>query len=194
MEVVPYRAMWPGEFEALATRIAAALGELAVAIDHIGSTSVPGLAAKDVIDVQVRVATLDLGAIVERFERIGFRRRPEPWNNVEVSFGHECEKLVFAPPVGERFSKIHVRVDGAPNARFALLFRDYLRSNDDVRDAWGAFKASIAQDVPDLAAYGQVKAPATDALMAAATAWDERVSGRSASWVARGASVRARPE
>lgn len=178
MEVVPYRATWPGEFDALASRLATVLGDLSVAIDHIGSTSVPGLAAKDVIDVQVRVATLDCDAIVEPFERIGFRRRPEPWNNVEVSFGHECEKLVFAPPVGERFSNVHVRVDGAPNARFALLFRDYLRSNDDMRNAWGAFKASIAQDVSDLSAYGQIKAPATDALMAAANAWDERISGR----------------
>lgn len=115
--------------------------------------------------------TLDRAPIIERFESIGFRRRPEPWNNEERSFGVRCEKLVFAPAVGERACNVHVRVDGEPNARFALLFRDYLRANDDIRIALGEFKMRLASEVTDLAAYGQIKAPATEVLMEAATAW-----------------------
>ncbi len=171
VEIVPYRPGWAAEFDAIAGRLSVALGSSALAIDHVGSTSVPGLPAKDVIDVQVRVASLDPASLIERFERVGFRRRPEPWNNVEVSLGTRCEKLVFAPPIGERACNVHVRVDGRPNTRFALLFRDFLRANEDARRAWGDFKTRLAAEVPDLALYGQIKAPATDVLLQAATGW-----------------------
>jgi len=169
--VVDYRPGWAAEFEALAIMLGAALGDDAVAIDHVGSTSVPGLPAKDCIDVQVRVAVLDPDWIVSRFGAIGFRCRPEPWNREEVSAGTAYRKLVFAPPVGARSCNVHVRESRAGNARFALLFRDFLRADDGARRAWGAFKQRLAAGVPDLLDYGQIKAPATDVLMAAAERW-----------------------
>ena len=171
VEVVPYRLGWASEFDGIARQLSAALGPSILAIDHVGSTSVPGLPAKEVIDIQVRVASLDPAPLIERFEQIGFRRRPEPWNNVEMSFGTRCEKLVFAPPIGERASNVHVRVDGQPNARFALLFRDFLRANEDARGAWAEFKTRLAAEVPDLVRYGQIKEPATDVLLQAASGW-----------------------
>ena len=171
VEVVPYRASWPAEFEELARRLATVLDPVAVAIDHIGSTAVPGLQAKDVIDVQVRVAAIDHDAMVARFRQVGFRLRPEPWNHREVTDGLPYEKLVFAPPVGERHANVHVRVVGAANTRCALLFRDFLCAHDDLRDAWGDFKGRLAHAVPDLAGYGQVKAPAWTVLMAGANEW-----------------------
>ena len=171
VDVVPYRTAWASEFDSLAGRLWVALRDLAVGIDHIGSTAVPGLPAKDVIDVQVRVVSLDRAALASRFEQIGFRRRIEPWNAVETSFGTACEKLVFAPPVGERPCNVHVRVDGEPNTRFALLFRDYLRASPGALEAWGEFKMRLAARVPDLADYGRIKAPATEVLMQAASAW-----------------------
>ena len=58
--IVAYDTSWPEAFISVAQPLRTALGELALRIDHIGSTSVPGLAAKDVIDVQVTVATLDV--------------------------------------------------------------------------------------------------------------------------------------
>jgi dephospho-CoA kinase len=64
-----------------------------------------------------------------------------------------------------------VRLRGAPNARFALLFRDYLRADAAAREAWGAFKRRLAQSAPDLFDYGQIKAPATQVLMIAAERW-----------------------
>ena len=60
-EIVSPSASWPAEFREIGMAVRKALGALALRIDHIGSTSVPGLAAKDVIDVQVTVAALDLG-------------------------------------------------------------------------------------------------------------------------------------
>lgn len=169
--VVAYRPSWPTDFASLESTLRAALGDLAVAVDHVGSTSVPGLAAKDCVDAQVRVASLDESRLAAALTAIGFRLRPEPWNRSELSAGHHCAKLVFAPQPGARRCNIHVRENGSPNARYALLFRDYLRANDTARGAWGAFKQRLARSVPQLPDYGQIKAPATDVLMAGAERW-----------------------
>lgn len=85
--------------------------------------------------------------------------------------GVEASKMVFAPPVGARAVNVHMRAMGGPGERYALLFRDYLRSNAVARDDWGAFKRRLAQSVPNLNDYGQIKSPATEILMHAATAW-----------------------
>lgn len=166
-----YRPEWQTEFAVLADRLRGVLGFPAGTIDHIGSTSVPGLAAKDCIDVQVRVDRIDAPGVVPLFEAAGFRMRPESWNRVETSGGIRCTKLVFAPPMGSRPCNVHVRSHTGANTRFALLFRDFLRADRDARDAWGAFKQRLARSVPSLADYGQIKAPATDVLMIAAERW-----------------------
>jgi dephospho-CoA kinase len=171
VRVMAYRPGWSAEFEALARRLGGALGTEAVAIDHVGSTSVPGLAAKDCVDVQVRVRTVDEARQEPLLSAIGFRCRPEPWNRTEVSGGRECGKLVFAPPPGERSCNVHLRRADGPNTRFALLFRDYLRADGDARAGWGAFKQRLAASVPDIFDYGQIKATATAVLMAGAERW-----------------------
>ncbi|WP_335983025.1 GrpB family protein [Streptomyces sp. CA2R106] len=96
---------------------------------------------------------------------------PGTWNRIEVSGGQRCRQLVFAPPVGARSWNVHLREGAGANARFALLFRDFLRADEGARRAWGAFKQRLALSVPDLADYGQIKAPATEVLMAAAERW-----------------------
>jgi GrpB-like predicted nucleotidyltransferase (UPF0157 family) len=177
--VVPHRRAWGQEFEALNRRLARALGPLARRIDHIGSTSVPGLPAKDVIDVQVIVTSLrPARRITDAMARIGYRARPGAWNlRDHVPAGwrgpdSEWDKLVFGPPHGERPTNVHVRVEGRANERYALLFRDYLRANDTARHAWAEFKLRLASRfATDLAAYGQLKDPATDLLIAAAEEW-----------------------
>lgn len=180
--VVPYQETWPCEFEALASRLTDTLGPLALRVDHIGSTSVPGLAAKDVIDVQVIVTSLQpTQCITDAMRRIGYRLRPGEWNlrdHEPVGWqgpGSEWDKLVFGPPHGERPTNVHVRAEGRANERYALLFRDYLRANTRARQAWAEFKLRLASRFPnDLAAYGQLKDPATDLLLVAAHEWAER--------------------
>lgn len=142
-------------FELLAGELYKALGSEARAIDHIGSTSVPGLAAKDCVDVQVRVAAIQEARQVGLLAAIGFRCRPEPWNRAEISGGQECRKLVFAPPVGARRCNVRLRREGEPNCRYALLFRDYLRADEAARRQWGAFKRRLAHSVPDLQDAGR---------------------------------------
>lgn len=173
--VVPYRPGWPADFERVGGSLASLLGPLARRVDHVGSTSVPGLAAKDCIDVQVSVDDVSSPEIEALMDEAGYRQRPEPWNHVERSFGISSPKLVYAPPAGARTVNIHVRTLGGAGARYALLFRDYLRADDAARDAWGAFKLRLARSVPDIYDYGQIKTPATEILMRAAARWADDV-------------------
>ncbi|WP_406339898.1 GrpB family protein [Streptomyces sp. NBC_00649] len=131
--VVDHRPQWPLEFEQLAGQSRAAMGGVAWDIDHVGSTAVPGLAAKDCIDVQIRVRSIDEGRDVAPLSAIGFRCRREPWNRAEVSGGVPCRKLVFAPPVGARPCNIRLREGSGLNARHALLFRDYPCADEPAR-------------------------------------------------------------
>lgn len=80
---------------------------------------------------------------------IGFRGRPEPWNRNETSGGVVCPKARPRSAGRARWCNVHFRQAAAQNARFALLFRDYLRADDSARDAWGAFKKRLAVSVTD---------------------------------------------
>lgn len=175
LAVVAYDCRWPGDFAVLARRIHGVLGPAAVRVSHVGSTSVPGLAAKDCIDVLIEAQALDEDLITGCFGTIGFRLRPEPWNHVEPAPGGPCPKLVFAPPQGGRASNIHVVEAGSQAARRKLLFRDFLRANDTARDAWSDFKQRLAAMAADIYQYGQAKAGPTEILLIAAESWAGQV-------------------
>jgi dephospho-CoA kinase len=169
VEVVEYRPAWAGEGVEIAEWLARAL-PAAHATDHIGSTSVPGLPAKDCIDLMVRVESLtdmDLRPLADA----GYRERPEEWNRTEALGRTTHPKRVFAPPLGGRSVNIHVREAHAETARYALLFRDFLRANDDHRDTWGRFKLRLAQERTDIHTYGQMKATVQPLVMALAEGW-----------------------
>jgi GrpB-like predicted nucleotidyltransferase (UPF0157 family) len=144
---------------------------VAVRVSHVGSTFVPGLAAKDCINVRVEARTLDEELIARCFGEIGFRLRPELWNRAEPTPGGPCPKLVFAPPEGERASNIHVVEAASEAARRKLLFRDVLRADDAAREAWGDFKQRLAVMAGNIYQYGQAKAGPTEILMIAAESW-----------------------
>jgi GrpB-like predicted nucleotidyltransferase (UPF0157 family) len=171
VELTTWRPGWHSEFEALAQELRTALGDVAVAIHHVGSTAVPGLPAKDVIDAQVLVLDVDDIRIADAFAGRGFRRRPEPWNQVDVIGCAEFPKAVYAPPSGARAVNVHVRAQDGEAARYALLFRDFLRADANARDAWAALKSCIASHVDDLAPYGQIKGAALPLLMRSAEQW-----------------------
>ena len=169
VEVVQYQSGWATEGVELAARLARMLPGATVT-DHIGSTSVPGLPAKDCIDLMMRVhslAEIELSPLLEW----GYRERPEEWNRVEALGASTYPKRVFAPPVGGRSANIHVREVGAATTRYSLLFRDFLRGNDDHRDTWGRLKTRLAEEHLDIYAYGQVKATTQPLLMALAEQW-----------------------
>lgn len=171
--LVEYREQWAEDFAILAGSLQQL--ELAEkgAIEHVGSTSIPGLVAKDVIDAQVRVPFLDVQSISVRFANAGFRRRPEEWNTHESTRLGVVPKLVFAPPVGARRANVHVRTDGTQGARDTLLFRDCLRSEAKQRIWWDGIKRAIIESSNsiDLANYGQAKQASWGELMSRADAW-----------------------
>lgn len=149
VEVVPYDPVWPAAFRLWRGRLAAALGETARRVDHIGSTAVPGLWAKPVIDVQVSVPDVaDDAAFCAAVEGLGLPLRTrEP--------GHRY----FRPPRGRpREVQVHVCDSGGPWERAHLLFRDYLRAQSDARKAYSALKRELAARFPlDRVAYNEAK-------------------------------------
>jgi GrpB-like predicted nucleotidyltransferase (UPF0157 family) len=176
VELVPYSPRWPDDFAELERMLRDALGELALRIDHIGSTSIPGMQAKDVIDVQVTVASLGArDEITKRFDGIGFVARPYFGDHVPPGGSEdeaEWSKLVFAPPDRMRVCNVHVRERGRANQRYALLFRDFLRADRDAVAAWIGMKQRLAEQYPDDSmTYGYVKDAATDVLLLAAERW-----------------------
>ncbi len=168
-EVVPYQGRWAAEGADLVDRLRQ-LVPSATAVDHIGSTAVPGLCAKDCLDAMVRVTALP-GADLTPLLDAGFRERPEEWNRAETIDGVAHPKRVFAPPIGGRPVNVHVREAGSATARYALLFRDYLRADQDSRDSWGQFKTRLAETEADIYAYGQIKATIQPRLMTLAERW-----------------------
>jgi GrpB-like predicted nucleotidyltransferase (UPF0157 family) len=174
VEIVPYNPAWPGEFARIATALRGGLGALALRIDHIGSTSVPGLAAKDVIDVQITVAALD-DPLVAAMTALGYSQPEGVWRDHRPpgAAGPESdwEKLYFRPPPGQRRTNTHVRVQGRANQRYPLLFRDYLRAHPDSAEAYAELKRRLAANLADPQTYPDVKDPAVDLIAFAAEAW-----------------------
>ncbi|ERE07243.1 GrpB family protein [Pseudogulbenkiania ferrooxidans] len=171
--IIPHQTRWTNEFEAVAARLGAALGSLALRIDHIGSTSVPGLAAKDVIDVQITVAELDEN-VLRSLSDAGFALKPFNRDHLPPGFddaGDPWRKFFFREPEGARRAHIHVRRAGAANQRYALLFRDYLRAHPASAAAYGELKRRLAAGLADLDSYPDVKDPAVDLIYLAAEQW-----------------------
>lgn len=135
VEVVEPDPAWVEWFEELATRIRSALGLRALNIEHVGSTAVPGLPAKPVIDIDLTVADPDEeSAYVPALESGGFELRVrEPW-----WFGHRM--LVAAAPK----CNLHVFGYGSPELVKHRLFRDWLRGDRADRELYAAAKRQAA--------------------------------------------------
>lgn len=173
--IVDYRPEWAHEFTAIAHPLQEALGDLALRIDHIGSTAVPGLAAKDVIDAQITVRHLtpDLEAA---FQQAGYERLPYLTSDhrppTATGPDEDWEKQMYKPAPGMRPTNVHVRRAGSANGRYALLFRDYLRAHPLAAMAYAQTKSALAQHGPtDWDLYYDVKDPVCDIIMAGAEDW-----------------------
>lgn len=178
LHIVDPDPTWPARFAEIGAALRAALGAAAVRIDHIGSTSVPGLAAKDLIDVQVTVADLDDADDWPDELLPGLRRRHRGAADDHVPPGHDPTPALWRKHYwsDRRRVHVHVRQDGRPNQRYALLFRDYLRADPAAAEAYGALKRALVAAAPDdWDAYYAVKDPACDLVHAGAEQWAKRV-------------------
>lgn len=180
--VIDPRPGWAGEFAALGTLLRSVLGDLATRIDHVGSTSVPGLPAKDVIDVQVSVATEEgLDAATDALGAAGYQRWPYDRDHTVPGLpadDGQWRKRGLGERPGERRANIHVRVEGRANQRYALLFRDYLRAHPASAEAYGRYKRLSAAALADPADYPDVKDPVCDLIYLPAEEWARRTGWR----------------
>jgi GrpB-like predicted nucleotidyltransferase (UPF0157 family) len=162
IEIVPYDPRWPQEFEKERGHIQAALGTLALRIDHNGSTAVPGLAAKPVIDIQVSVASLQpLEAFAARLATIGYTHVPgvdDGW----CPFFHR-------PASWPHTHHVHLVQSGGDEERRTLLFRDYLRDHPEEARGYEDLKRQLA------AAHGGGDKDSREAYATAKTAFIERI-------------------
>jgi GrpB-like predicted nucleotidyltransferase (UPF0157 family) len=163
--IVAYDPLWPSRYAAWRDRLARALGSSAVRIEHIGSTAVPGLAAKPVVDIQVSVSDVaDEDSYVRAIESVGFGLR---YRNEGLGWRY------FRPPPGvPREAQVHVCSLGSESERLHLLFRDYLRAHPAEADAYAAAKhVAAARHREDRIAYTDAKDAFIHPALRRAEAW-----------------------
>ena len=174
--IVDYDPAWPDRFRAIANELRQRVGGDAVRVDHIGSTSVPGLAAKDLIDIQITVPRLGVGDAWPDELLPGLVRRPGFADHVPAEGSQDpadWAKRYWSHPMRVH---VHVREEGRPNQRYPLLFRDYLRADPLAARSYGAVKRELAAIVgDDWDAYCRAKDPVCDVVFAAAEQWAARV-------------------
>lgn len=173
--ICSYSPAWPAEFSSLRGDLLLALGGHAKRISHIGSTAVPGLGAKDIIDIQVGAAELSQDVVssleAAEYEFVAEHRRDHVPQG-EVCSAGGWDKLYFRGPARVRPIHVHVRISGNPNHRYALLFRDYLRAHDRARLTVELIKRELARlHGDDADAYYAVKDPVYDLVWQAAHEW-----------------------
>jgi putative glutamine amidotransferase len=144
---------WPAAFEAEAERIRAALGDVAVRVEHVGSTAVPGLTAKPIIDIQVSVDVMaPRDRFVEPLVGLGYRLVADP-TDVEHEF-------LSRDVDGVRTHQIHVCPAGSEWERRHLRFRDHLRTHPDDAARYAELKRRLAANHPnDVFSYVDGKTP-----------------------------------
>ena len=173
---------WPAQAQRLLARIRHAVGDAAVTLDHIGSTAVSGLVAKDVVDLQVGVRSLadaDAPAFVESMAAAGFVRLPgEWWDNGKD--GTQWPKVFFGSCDPGRIAHVHVREAGSPGWEWALMFRDWLRADAGERAGYASMKTVLATGIASTGDYAEAKEPWFEAADLRARAWVERTGWRPA--------------
>jgi GrpB-like predicted nucleotidyltransferase (UPF0157 family) len=162
IELVEYDPAWPQLFEREAARIRGALGAKAVILEHAGSTSVPGLAAKPRIDVVLAVPdSTDEAAFVPPLESAGYTfilREPD-WFEHRLMRGTQPD------------SNIHVFSAGSPEIDKMLLFRDWLRSNAADRALYEQTKRAFAEgEWENVQDYADAKTEVVEAILSRARA------------------------
>jgi GrpB-like predicted nucleotidyltransferase (UPF0157 family) len=141
--VEEYSTAWPRLFKEEAERISASLNELQKTIEHIGSTAVPGLQAKPVIDIMIGVSSLEQAdSCVPSIERTGYLYSPEHENSMP-------ERRYFERSGSEIYYHVHMVVFGSKFWKEHIFFRNYLRENPEALQQYAELKKELAEEFRD---------------------------------------------
>ena len=177
IRVEDYDPAWAAEFDRERTRLDAALGSMVASIEHVGSTAVPGLAAKPIIDILVGVRSMRVARLdsIKPLQALGYRYMSEyeAWLPEEMLFRKGMP--------GPWTHHVHVMEPASPRWDELVLIRDYLRGNADVAHAYGDLKKALAVVFDDdIAGFREAKRPFLEAVMAKARARRATVGSRKA--------------
>jgi dephospho-CoA kinase len=175
--LVPYDDSWPLVAARLVHRITVVLGDRALAVEHIGSTGVPGLSAKDVIDLQVAVRQLsdaDAPEFVKALTDKGFPRSERKHEDTVHPWAPDpllWRKRFHGSADPGRVAHVHVREHGSPGWESALLFRDWLIANPTERDDYARLKRALARAEVTTTSYTLAKEPWIASALERARVW-----------------------
>jgi GrpB-like predicted nucleotidyltransferase (UPF0157 family) len=160
--VVSYNAEWPQWFETIRARIAPSLVDVATGIEHVGSTSVPGLAAKPIIDVDVIVERALVSEAIRRLAALGYHHQGDLGIADREAFKHE-----FAIR-----HNLYVCTSNAAAVRNHLVLRDTLRADNALMIEYGALKQQLAARYPnDIDGYVRGKCTFIERVLSASGAF-----------------------
>jgi GrpB-like predicted nucleotidyltransferase (UPF0157 family) len=142
VEVVPYRNDWPAQFRAEAQALSAVFGGLLLSVHHFGSTSIPGLSAKPIIDMLIIVSDVQaVDALNDRLRALGYIAVGE--------YGIPGRRFFYKGSDELRSHHLHVYQSGNPHILRHLAFRDYLRAHPLSARAYAQLKERLAQQFPE---------------------------------------------
>jgi len=147
VEVVAHSQGWAAEFRADARRLRDALGDEVVAVNHVGSTAIPGISAKPIIDILLEVREVErLDVLGPEMSGLGYEARGE--------FGIPGRRFFVKNAGLRRTHHIHAFATGTPELERHLAFRDYMISHPENARAYGRLKEGLAREFPtDIEAY-----------------------------------------
>lgn len=136
--IVPHDPIWSSRFEAESERLQSAFGDQIVRVEHVGSTSVPGLGAKPVVDIQVSVRSMvPRATYMEPLVKLGYRWGLDPWTDEHEFFSRDED--------GQRAFHVHVCGQDSQWERRHLAFRDWLRTHPEDAAAYERLKRDLAE-------------------------------------------------
>lgn len=174
IEITSYQKKWPQEFQNIKAKILNSIDH-DCPIEHIGSTSIPNMPAKNIIDIQLGIDDFDQVELIQpALEKLGLKFVKGfvvdhiPFASREKT-NSQWEKRFFKGIVDGRFVHLHIRKINNPNWDYATIWRDYMRENKPARTAFAEFKQRLSINLTDLKNYADIKDPVCDLIYLLAT-------------------------
>ena len=168
VQLVPYDERWPDLFTRAREALQTALGDPVVAIEHIGSTAVPGLAAKPIVDIMVGVDTLDhaRAVLIDPVEALGYAYAPEAEDEMPFRRYFRRRDPILSPGFERAGYHVHMVEATHPFWGTHVAFRDHLRTHEEEAREYERLKLELAaRHAEDRFAYTEAKAPFIEAVL-----------------------------